>query len=73
MLGDIGGANNLDNNPHTLTPSRHNDVRHRFLRELAVDGTADVKDVENRNKQADLLMKPLATQISRLRHSFLSS
>ena len=60
VFEDIKGARHLAHNPVCTSNSKHIDIRHHSLRELAFRGEFDIVAVESEQQHADFLMKELA-------------
>ena len=60
---DNRGARLLTHHPGLASHSKHIDIRHHFLRELAPSGEFDIVAVESEQQPADSLTKAFAAPI----------
>ena len=71
VFEDNHGALQLSKNPVSNSNSKHIDVRHHFLRELAHQGDIIVNHVPSEYQHADILTKVLAFDLFAIHRRFL--
>ena len=69
LLCDNQSAIKLVHNPEFHQRTKHIDVKYHFIRKQQTNGNIDVNYIESQNQRADILTKPLSSQIfNKLRH-----
>ena len=71
VFEDIKGARHLAHNPVCASNSKHIDIKHHSLRELAFRGEFDIVAVESERQHDDFLTKALARPVFRFHRDFV--
>ena len=70
VIEDNEGAIARAENPLSSSRSKHNDVRHHFLRNLTEEGVIEVTHVPNEKQHADTLTKALPRDLFQIHRDF---
>ena len=71
VLEDNQGAIALAENPLSSSNSKHNDVRHHFIRDLVEKKEGCIEHVDSEEQHADILTKALPRAIFVVHRDFL--